>query len=455
MGFFSKFKTASSSSLVSASLVTESQITHRDKAEFLLNALEKSMAIIEFSPNGDILWANRNFCQVLGYKLEEIEGKHHRIFCDKAYTESLEYRQFWQQLSAGYFVSSRFQRFNAEGGGVWLEASYNPIVDSSGKVISVIKMAQDVTFRATDEMLAKSTMDATKRSMGVIQFTPDGYIVAVNDNFLRLMEYRECDAIGKHHRIFCNPNYAKSNEYFDFWTQLAQGNFVGGTFERVTSSGRRVWLEATYNPIKDEHGKVLQIVKLARDVTRQQLGLIEDQKIAAESTKLALSSREGATEAQNIARDTESKMIRLATAVDLSSIESEKLEALSEDIGNITNAISEIATQTNLLALNAAIEAARAGDSGRGFAVVADEVRKLAEGSSVLSGKIGEMIKASQIAAKESHRGLTNCLELANESKESSKKATEAIESIKNIADELAAKMEKLSAGQRIISGGE
>lgn len=198
---------------------------------------------------------------------------------------------------------------------------------------------------------------------------------------------------------------------------------------------------------------MVRVVKLARDVSRQQLGLIEDEKIASESIRLALDSREGATAAQDNARDTEAKMTRLASAVERSSAEAERLGDISERIGNISTAITEIASQTNLLALNAAIEAARAGEFGRGFAVVADEVRKLAERSAGQAGQIGEMIKSAQATAQESRQGLADCLELANASKESSVRATESIESIKLMADELAAKMENLSAVHRVISG--
>ncbi|MBN8442173.1 MAG: PAS domain-containing methyl-accepting chemotaxis protein [Thauera sp.] len=458
MGFFNRSKSARQASPAPASAAWTvgarvDGISQADKAMRLFKALDRSLEIIEFSPFGEILWANENFCRDMGYRLEELVGKHHRIFCSDSYAKGLEYSNFWQQLAAGKYVSGRFRRRTATGQDVWLEASYNPIVSEAGAVMSIIKTAHNVTQRVTEEILAKAAFDAAKRSMGIIEFTPDGHILSANENFLRLMEVRGDKVVGEHHRMFCNRDYAASQEYYDFWTRLGRGEFIGGTFERVTGTGRSIWLEATYNPILDEQGKVTRIVKLARDVSRQQLGLIEDEKIAAESIELARRSREGASAAEDVARDTEEKMGQLAVAVQCSAEVADSLGQIAERIGGFSTAISEIASQTNLLALNAAIEAARAGESGRGFAVVADEVRKLAESSATQAGRIGEMIKAAQSTAQESRAGLSTCLELANQSKESSARATVSIESIKLIADELAAKMERLSAAHRVISG--
>ena len=453
MSFFSRLKSAAAPSLAPGDASRPRESGQCDKVRALFKAIDRSMAMIEFSPRGEVLWANDNFCRTMGYGLQDIVGRHHRMFCTEDDAKRPDYALLWQQLGAGNFVSGRFRRLNAKGQEIWLEASYNAIVDDGGKVVSVIKVAQDVTTQAVEEMLAKSTMDAASRSMGIIEFSPDGHVLWANDNFLRMMEVRKEKAIGQHHRLFCDPEYSQSEDYFDFWTRLGRGEFIGGTFARRTGSGRPIWLEATYNPIFDESGKVVRVVKLARDVSRQQLGLIEDEKIASESIRLALDSREGATAAQDNARDTEAKMTRLASAVERSSAEAERLGDISERIGNISTAITEIASQTNLLALNAAIEAARAGEFGRGFAVVADEVRKLAERSAGQAGQIGEMIKSAQATAQESRQGLADCLELANASKESSVRATESIESIKLMADELAAKMENLSAVHRVISG--
>ena len=453
MGFFSRSRSAPAASQTVARASEAQVLAQREKAWRLFKAIDRSMMVIELSPSGEILDANDNYCRIVGYRADELIGRSHKMLHDEQDATANGFSRMREEMAAGQSTSSRVKCRTAKGEILWLEASYHPVIDDSGRLLSIIGTAVDVTQRASEEMLAKATLDAARRSMGVIEFTPDGYILSANENFLRLMEVRNDKVVGEHHRVFCNRDYAASPEYYDFWTRLGCGEFIGGTFERVTGTGRSIWLEATYNPILDEHGKVTRIVKLARDVSRQQLGLIEDEKIAAESIELARRSREGASAAEDVARDTEEKMGQLAVAVRRSAEVADSLGQISERIGGFSTAISEIASQTNLLALNAAIEAARAGESGRGFAVVADEVRKLAESSATQAGRIGEMIKAAQSTAQESRAGLSNCLELANQSKESSARATGSIESIKLIADELAAKMERLSAAHRVISG--
>ena len=151
-----------------ASDVTE-QHQRLERLEGLTEALDRSRAMIEFTPNGDIIHANANFLSVMGYTLGEIAGRHHRIFCDEAFLR--EQPRFWEELARGQFKSGLFMRHNSRGQAVWLEATYNPIRDSSGKVVRVVKFASDITARieqnhATREAarLAHSTAQETLHS---------------------------------------------------------------------------------------------------------------------------------------------------------------------------------------------------------------------------------------------------------------------------------------------------
>ncbi|WP_368212509.1 methyl-accepting chemotaxis protein [Aeromonas sp. s10] len=151
-----------------ASDVTE-QHQRLGRLEALTEALDRSRAMIEFTPNGDILHANANFLSVMGYTLGEIAGRHHRIFCDEDFLR--EQPRFWEELARGQFKSGLFMRHNSRGQAVWLEATYNPIRDGSGKVVRVVKFASDITARieqnhATREAarLAHSTAQETLHS---------------------------------------------------------------------------------------------------------------------------------------------------------------------------------------------------------------------------------------------------------------------------------------------------
>lgn len=232
----------------------------------VLNALNRSMAVIEFDLNGNILHANENFLAAMGYTLDEVIGQHHRIFVDKSFAKSAEYKEFWDQLLKGQFLANRYQRLAKDGRVVWIEASYNPILDSNGTVKKIVKFATDVTKKVGSELNAAGQLDAINRAMAIIEFDLDGNILHANENFLKTMGYSLAEIKGKHHRLFADNDYAQSNEYQLFWRQLAKGEFFSGTFKRLGKGGREVWIEASYNPIFGIDGQPYKIVKYATDV---------------------------------------------------------------------------------------------------------------------------------------------------------------------------------------------
>jgi methyl-accepting chemotaxis protein len=231
-----------------------------------LAAISKSQAVIEFDLNGTILSANQNFCEALGYSLSEIKGKHHRIFCDADYTASAEYKAFWANLAAGNFDAREYKRITKSGQEIWIQASYNP-VSRGGKPYKVIKLATDITAAKMKAAEDASKLSAISRSQAVIEFLPDGTIIDANENFCAGLGYDISEIKGKHHRMFCEPGYAASSDYAEFWPRLARGEFISDEFVRYGKGGREIWIQAAYNPIVDLKGKVTKVVKFATDVT--------------------------------------------------------------------------------------------------------------------------------------------------------------------------------------------
>lgn len=237
-------------------------------ASAIMDAMSQSQAIIEFKPDGTILWANENFCKAVGYRLEEIVGQHHRIFVDPTEAASQEYRDFWANLAAGNFDRRQYRRFTKTGREFWIEASYNP-VKKNGKTYKVVKFASDITAAKTKSAEDAGKLAAISRAQAMIEFTPEGIILTANENFCGAVGYSLSEIQGKHHQMVCDPVYARSDDYRQFWQRLARGEFFTAEYERIAKGGRRIHIQASYNPIFDDHGRVLKVVKFATDITQR------------------------------------------------------------------------------------------------------------------------------------------------------------------------------------------
>jgi methyl-accepting chemotaxis protein len=234
-------------------------------------AISKSQAVIEFEMDGTIITANRNFLDALGYRLEEIKGKHHSMFAAPDVRDGAEYRKFWADLNRGEFQSGEYKRLGKGGNEVWIQASYNPVLDRSGKPCRVIKFASDITAKKLRSMEDAGKIAAIGRAQAVIEFNLDGTIITANDAFLKTLGYSLAEIQGKHHGMFVSPEERNSDAYREFWAKLNRGEFQSGEFKRFGKGGKEVWILASYNPILDDAGKPFKVVKFATDVSEQKL----------------------------------------------------------------------------------------------------------------------------------------------------------------------------------------
>jgi len=233
----------------------------------VLSALDRSLAIIEFDRDGNILRANANFCSALGYAESEIRGRHHSMFVAPDYAKSGDYADFWAKLRRGEYDAREYCRIARSGEEVWIQASYNPVMNGRGVVEKVVKVASVTTEAKLKAAEAESRMVALDRVQAVIEFTTGGEVITANDNFLKVLGYRLDEIKGRHHRLFVDPAHAQSADYAAFWRKLNAGEFVADEFERRAKDGSSVWIQASYNPIFDAGGRVVKIVKFATDVT--------------------------------------------------------------------------------------------------------------------------------------------------------------------------------------------
>jgi methyl-accepting chemotaxis protein len=451
-----------------------------------VKAIGRSQAVIEFGLDGTILHANENFLKAVGYSLEEIRGKHHRLFVDSQDRESSAYERFWKQLAVGEYQAGQFRRFTKDGREIWLQASYNPIFDGRGKPFKVVKYCSDVTDQKMRAADFEGQIKAIDKSQAVIEFELNGVIRNANQNFLRAVGYTLDEIRGQHHRIFVDPAYAETAEYQGFWQKLGQGRYDAGVYKRFAKGRRELWLQATYNPIVDASGRPIKVVKYAADITEQKALTDRLSKIMTDirtaGAEIQLSAEEISTgnaslservEAQAASlEETTSSMMRMTETVRENAENARQANELarvacahaerggkimhdsvvamqvinesSRKIADIIGVIDAIAFQTNLLALNAAVEAARAGEQGRGFAVVASEVRSLAGRSAGAAKEIKELIQDSvtKIAdgsrlVEQSGKGLTDIVS-------SVKKVTDIVGEISNASADQAAGIEQV-----------
>ncbi len=387
-------------------------------------AINRSQAVIEFSIDGVIVHANANFLNALGYTLEEIRGKHHSMFVDPSYRQSDAYKAFWQKLARGEFDSAQYKRIGKGGREVWIQASYNPLLDRSGKPTGVIKFATDITAEKMKSSDFEGQIAAIHKAQAVIEFKLDGTIITANENFLKTLGYGLREIEGKHHSMFVDAAYRQSPEYKLFWDKLGRGEFDAAQYKRIGKDGREVWIQASYNPIMDASGKPFKVVKFATDITpmRTAVEQIGDAVMAAKAHDLT----------QRIPIDGKAgELLTLCGGVN------ELLDSIATVMGQIklasrdvASAAAEISSSTTDLSQRTEEQAASLEETSSSMEEIAATVKKNAENAD----QANELTRGARELADRSGEVVGEAVSAMARIEESSRKISDIISVIDEIA---------------------
>ena len=420
-----------------------------------LAAINRAQAVIEFKLDGTVVTANENFCKALGYSLAEIEGKHHSLFMPQADRDSAAYREFWEKLNRGEYQAGEFKRIGKGGREVWILASYNPVMDDTGKPFGVVKFATDVTAQKLQNADLAGQIAAIDKAQAVIEFNMDGTIITANANFLGAVGYSLAEIKGQHHSMFVEPNERESGPYREFWAALNRGEYQAAEYKRIGKGGKEIYIQASYNPILDLNGKPFKVVKYATDTTKQVLVRMGNERVRAMMESVAAGSEELNASVREISEAmTKSRETAVGAVDQVSSADAQaqRLTDAAQAMSGIVEMINNITGQINLLALNATIESARAGEAGRGFAVVASEVKGLANQAKQATDKIGQEIGSLNGISGDVVSALGSIKQAINNVSEYVTSTAAAVEEQSTVTNEMSTSMQRAAAEAAAIA---